>query len=330
MIVRAGAMLTLSLALIAGCRANAGKTDRMDRPNAETLVRAPWGGDLPRVDVDEPQRGDVAGVETWKAPAVPRLRVDGAGEVAVLAYLDGRFPSADVAWATAAGGALTWRRAADPFAADRAAITAVDFVVDRRGGVVVLETVAASRSQAIVAGPEGAARGVPLDGGPYVRLVHDERGALYLVRHQGGGALVPFDAGAGTLGAPIAIAPGSPLALAANRGAVILSRLLDAPPAGTVAAPSALPEALIHLFGVDGAGDYYTAAGGAITAVSFAGEVRGAIAVAAIPALVAPATGAVRARIAPPPSWQVDGKGRIYVARATPEALEIVRLTLPR
>lgn len=317
--------------LAAGCGATSGKADRMDRPSLEIVTRVAWGGELPRVLTTAPARGDVAGSATWQTPALPVVRVAADGALAVLAFLDGRFAADDaLAWATARDGQVTWRRAPDPFAADRGALTAVDLWLAPTGGAVVLETIASARAQVILAGPDGSSRGVALDGGPFVRLVPDDRGRLYLVRHVGGGALVPLDPATGATGAPIAVTPGSRLALAANRGAAIPSALLAQPASGKVAAPAALPQALIHLLGVDRHGDYYTRADDTIARVSFAGEVRSKLALGEVTDLRPAADGPVRGQLAPAPAWQVDDDGRVYLPRATPTAFEVVRLTLPR
>lgn len=327
------ALVTVTLTLTAtalACRASPGRTDRMERPTLDVIARAPWGADLPRVLVSFPQRGDVAAADVYQAPALPRLRVDAAGRAAVLSYLDGGFASPTaVAWATVDGGGLTWRRAVDPFP-ERGALTAVDFVVGPDGALTLLEALAGGGARLVLAGADGEARGVVLDGGPYVRLVPDDRGGLYLVRHRDG-TMVPLDRRTGGLGTPIALTPGSPAALAANRAAALPVRLLDGKPGGArVAAPPTVQQALVHLFGVDGAGDYYTVVDGRLYAVSFAGEVRAQAALSSVPGLAPATTGAVRDRVARPVDWQVDGEGRIYLARASADALELLRLTLPR
>lgn len=335
MIVRTTTLaVTVAAGLTAGCGATSGKADHMDHASLELVTRVPWGGELPRALVARPQVGDTFRVETWQSPAAPLIRLAADGAVGVLAYQDGHFAAAtDVTWATVRDGRTTWHRAPDPFVADRAALTGVDFAIDADQRLVVLETVAGIRAQLIVATADGAARGLPLEGpegSRYARLVPDEGGRLYLVRQGSASELVPLDPSTGALGAPIAITPGSRLAVAANRGAAIPTALLKADPGGKVTAPTALPQALIYMFGVDDRGDYYTRFDDVIVRVGFAGEVRSRLPLTALPELRPAATGAIRGQLAPLPEWQVDRAGRIYVPRTTLEAFELVRITPQR
>lgn len=302
----------------------------MERPSLEIVARVPWGGELPRTLVTQPAVGDVAGMTTWQSPAPPLVRLAADGTIGVLAYVDGRFAATDdLTWATVRQGDVTWHRARDPFVADRPALTAVDVAIDADGRLVVLETVSSTRAQLIVATRDGVARGLPLagpDGSRYVRLVPDVRGRLYLVRQGSGNALVPLDASTGQVGEAIAIAPGSRLALAANRGAAIPLDLLTAATDGKVSAPAGLPQALVYLFGVDARGDYYTRLDDHILRVGFAGELKSRMSLADLPELAPAATGALRGQLASLPAWQVDGDGHVYIPRTTPEAFELVRI----
>lgn len=308
----------------------------MDSPVVETMLRIPWGAELPRSLVWYPERSELAGSDSRQSPAIPVIRVIRGGAIAALNHVgSGYLPAGTVRWwvQAPASAPVRARSAPYPFAADGDTATAVDFWVDDAGGLVLLERTAGADGRAgarlaVVSAAGELTRKLALDG-PYVRLVPDDAGHLYLVSHQGSGALVTFDATAGQLGAPVALTPGTRAALVANRGAVIPARTLTGGDAARVAPAAGLPEALVFLFGIDGADNYDTVVGGELVSVTFTGQIRRRIPLTSVPAL-APAhagSGEILARPALPTAWQVDPDGRIYVPRVTPDEFQVVRLT---
>lgn len=304
----------------------------MDSPALETIVRIPWGDGLTRTLSAYPQRSEADDPEARQSPAIPSMRVFRGEAVAVLNVFAASYvPSGTVQWwlRESSGGEVRARRAAYPFAGG--AVHAVDFWVDTDGTLVLLEQDGPSSSRVAVIGPDGGLgwHG-PVDGGPYTRVVPDDRGALFLVS-QAKAALVPFDRASGRLGAAIAITPGTRAALAANVAAAIAPRHLT-PDAARVAKPAGIADALVYLFGVDGDDAYYTVSGGELLAVTFGGEVQRRLAIASVPALITAPVGPkdIQSRPGPTTSWQVDRDGRVYVPRVTPEELQVVRVTMPR
>ena len=305
----------------------------MDSPALETVVRIPWGASLLRTLETFPQHSEVD-PDARQSPAIPAVRVSAKGAVAVLNHLGGGYAPADeLRWWLASGDGEPRASATPyPFAGSRDAVLAIDFRVDDTGRLTLLEKVANAEGRAssrlAVVGPTGevAWKG-PLDGGPYLRLVPDDAGALFLWRGEDH-ALVPIDPRTGQLGAARPLVLGSRAAVAADRG-VVLSASTSADRIGK---PAGIADALVFLFGVDGDDDYYTVSGGELLAVTFAGQVRSRLALDGVPALVAAAVGPkeIQARPAPTASWQVDRVGRVYVPRVTPEELQVVRVTLPR
>jgi hypothetical protein len=322
----------VALALIAiACRSTPSKMDRM---SIETTIRIPWSRALPRSLVRFPEHSESSGQE--RTPALPLVRLQPGGVAVVNYFGDGFAPSGTVSWSLTAPGATPAqvRSAADPFG-DARAVLAVDAWVHDDGRLILLEKVATTSggeaSRLAVLSGTGAPVTRELADGPYVRIVPDDGGRLYLVGHQGGNTLVELDAGTGDLGRRIAVAPGTRAALAANRGVTLAARHLDPQDGSRVAMPQAMPQALVYMFGVDGYDNYYTLVDGEIVVVAFAGQVLGRVPLKDRAELT-PAASAdgIVARPAPSLAWQVDSRGDVFVPRVDGRELQVLRITTRR
>lgn len=318
------------------CRATPNPMDRMTS-QITTPVQLPWGAELPRTLTSYPPRSEEAVPESWPTPEFPLMRVHAGGTIAVLHHIGRRFvPSRTVRWTVVAPGAAAATHAApDPFADDRAPV-AVDFQVQDGGDtLVLLEQVAgeggAAVSRLAVLTPKGVvARRDRLDGSPYLRVVTDDRGRTYLLDHRNGNGLTEVDLTTGALGPRHSVAPGTRAALAANFGVEVPAGQLAAPDPARVAAPPSVPAALVFLFGVDGADNYYTVVDEEILAVGFGGAVRKRIRLADHPDLAptSPPPGQILARLAPSPQWQVDRDGNVYIPRVDADGFRVVRVAV--
>jgi hypothetical protein len=326
------ALASTALALIAvACRSTPSKMDRM---SIETTIHIPWSDALPRSLVPFPEHSESSGRE--QTPALPLVRLQPRGVAVVNYFGEGFVPGGTVSWLLTAPGAppAPFHSAADPFGGTRG-VLAVDAWVHGDGRLILLEKIAAAgggeASRLAVLSGTGAPVTYELAGGPYVRIVPDERGHLYLVSHQGGNTLVELDVDTGELGRQIQVPPGSRAALAANRGVVLAGRHLESQDASRLVAPPAMPQALVYLFGVDADDNYYTRIDGEIVAVTFAGQVLGRVPLTGRAELTPAAGGdGIVVRLALSPAWQVDARGDVFVPRVDGHELQVLRIATRR
>jgi hypothetical protein len=331
-IVRAPCVLaSTALALIAiACRSTPSKMDRM---SIETTIRIPWSDALPRSLVPFPEHAESSGGE--QTPALPLVRLQPRGVAVVNYFGNGFAPGGTVSWSLTAPGTppAPFRSAVDPVSgADR--VLTVDAWVHDDGRLVLLEKIAAAGGEASRLAVLSAG-GVPvtreLAGGPYLRIVPDERGNLYLVSHQGGNTLLELDVDTGELGRQIQVPPGSRAALAANRGMVLTARHFESQDVSRVVAPPEMPQALVYLFGVDADDNYYTWIDGEIVAVTFVGQVLNRMPLTGRTELTPVAGGdGIVVRLSPSPAWQVDARGDVFAPRVDGHELQVLRIAAGR
>jgi hypothetical protein len=349
-------VLVLTAASVIGCRSNSSKLDRMHEPSIETIVHIPWGPE-PRhllLSLEPfPNRGGdvgVVGEELRQAPEMPLLRVDEQDRVAVLnEYRRGVMPSGTLRWFFRGPGdtGTHVRTAAHPFAGEDGSTLAVDFLVRDRGALVLLEKVfngddsTSSRLAVISAEGRLVLKNNRLDGGPYTRIVPDDRGRVFLLSEleKGVTGLNQLDLTTGMVDPlVVALAPGTRASVAANHGSVIVAtRHLEKQGPERLARPTTMHTAVGSTIGADEEDNYYTFLHpDDIFAISFGGELLGRIAVSNFPEIaptsdwgVASASGArgVVPRIGASPTWQVDRHGRVYVPKVDAEGFSVLRMS---
>jgi len=301
----------------------------------EVALNISWTPEvLPPSFVAYPEYSESLGGSATRSPEIPLYRVDADGAVAVLSYLGNRyFPAGKLSWFIrgASGGETHVQTADHPFAAC-GDILAVDFFVTRLFELVLLEKVASDDGKAFsriaIFSPLGAlvvAREA-LDGGPYERLVPDDSGLLFLLGQESGNHLRELDLQKAELGNRYVADPGSKLALEANRGTFFSRRQLDKPEVARITAPSDIPSALVRVFGVNGNDDYYVVLDAEIAVISFGGALVARIPFDGHHELATSTSAGLVARLSPPPSWQVDRAGRIYLGRVDAEGFSILRI----